>query len=1324
MTTNSRPWQSFTIFISSTFTDMDAERDYLNNIIARDLEREFEKRRVSLTFVDLRWGVHTDKEKRQDERELSVLNVCMEEIKRSRPFFVALLGHRYGWVPSQECFQRILNQMDDEDRSLLQGAEGYSVTAMEILFGALGRKDLLPHSLFYFRDKESYDNMPAEKLPQYIDPVNSDKLEHLKQHIRSRCEAERLDNVHTYRLEWKDDRFTRLEEWGEQLKRQLRHEIETELADTANTAPQTWIEAEELQQEIFRHTQTRLFVGRQKELDTLEHFALTRQGVIVIPSYPLMGKSALLCQLYTRLVKRPEFIVLLHCTKVSLYADYTYRMFCRFASRLCTELNIPYAEPDKVGNKARLYFLDLVHQATVNKRKVILLIDSTDAFRPSDDASNYSWLPDEACCILTCKKTAEEGYEKEITIYKPEAQVMSLSFLTRQEALLLLQEQCRLYHKSIPDSLIDLILSKKYTGDKPLEWSPDEYYAYYNPLWIKLLVWYLVSLDEADYAKARYTGSETDNEKRLENYLLQCVQETPVFPSHLVIQSIIPRLLHDVDKNFLWNILFLLAFSYRGLSETDLKVLLGPSWNPLAFSNIHHYLKDILVQDYESGTWYFTYQHISQMLSKLPSQRTKQALFFNLSLYYLGPGKNRPHASQKEVYYCLMADLPLTAAYTCIDPDLSNENLETTVTEITENIKSDDQTMLPWVINMFCLSRDQAHQYNRERVNNNDFWEMMESYGYTRLYQIAIEYLYPQLNWWRKEIALQFAQGIENSVKAYADRHPENSDAWKLLKELYYKILDSAEAMGDFQTTKKYAQLIDSLEADKKEIPDSIGVQIKGRAAMNEKDYALAEKLFTRSYLKDKQNYQASPHDIQLAYNIFSSCLHLLDLYRRTSNRDKQRKLIEEAQTYIPQISDRSEFLDSIAAFCQMAGQAYVDMEDCKKALPFLTQAIEMRTALHEQNLQNDHYTIELGIAYETLGTYYENRNENDRALTCYQKQFDLFQKVLIADPQNMECRHFLLIAACHLWDIHKEESDESDERWEELNNTLIQLGITTDATILESYELQHVGQAYFFLYQIWEKQSPEEQLYTPQDMFTALLDGWALLEKSFIQTQIPRFIVLGLFCLYYRLEIAVKYGFDQKEVLELLINSYYTYQSPEVSADIPLGQTIVTRIERVLSMLQKKKATPLQSLFSSAYEKGDYAEAIARYDEIQNPSVHEQMVYALCLLRANLKKKAELIFNDIRQQATERDVRLLATLNLGTCLLLNGKMDEFQTLFKELTEVEKQREQAQLLLHAYRLYASSLEDNRPWYKRWLGSRPTTNRPPLSLPKPYGWEKI
>ena len=117
------------------------------------------------------------------------------------------------------------------------------------------------------------------------------------------------------------------------------------------------------------------------------------------------------------------------------------------------------------------------------------------------------------------------------------------------------------------------------------------------------------------------------------------VQDVPIYAHD---EQQFADLLHDVDENFLWSALFLLAFSYRGMSETDLKELLGSSWDSLAFSNIHHYLKDILVQDYESGAWYFTYQHISQMLSKLPSQRTKQALFFNLSLYYRTAGKSRP----------------------------------------------------------------------------------------------------------------------------------------------------------------------------------------------------------------------------------------------------------------------------------------------------------------------------------------------------------------------------------------------------------------------------------------------------------------------------------------------------------------------------------------------------------------------------------------------------------------------------------------------------------------------------------------------------------
>ena len=55
--TELQPWRTFSIFISSTFADMQAERDYLKQIVFPRVEEELQKRRIKLEFVDLRWGV-------------------------------------------------------------------------------------------------------------------------------------------------------------------------------------------------------------------------------------------------------------------------------------------------------------------------------------------------------------------------------------------------------------------------------------------------------------------------------------------------------------------------------------------------------------------------------------------------------------------------------------------------------------------------------------------------------------------------------------------------------------------------------------------------------------------------------------------------------------------------------------------------------------------------------------------------------------------------------------------------------------------------------------------------------------------------------------------------------------------------------------------------------------------------------------------------------------------------------------------------------------------------------------------------------------------
>jgi hypothetical protein len=50
-------WQKVHVFISSTFNDMDAERDYLVKRVFPELQDWCERRKLRLVDVDLRWGV-------------------------------------------------------------------------------------------------------------------------------------------------------------------------------------------------------------------------------------------------------------------------------------------------------------------------------------------------------------------------------------------------------------------------------------------------------------------------------------------------------------------------------------------------------------------------------------------------------------------------------------------------------------------------------------------------------------------------------------------------------------------------------------------------------------------------------------------------------------------------------------------------------------------------------------------------------------------------------------------------------------------------------------------------------------------------------------------------------------------------------------------------------------------------------------------------------------------------------------------------------------------------------------------------------------------
>ncbi|HEU4888099.1 MAG TPA: DUF4062 domain-containing protein, partial [Thermoanaerobaculia bacterium] len=88
---------SIRVFVSSTFRDMHNEREELARRVFPRLRRLCAERGVSFGDVDLRWGV-TEAQAERGE----VAPICFAEIDRCRPYFLGILGGRYGTVPPRE----------------------------------------------------------------------------------------------------------------------------------------------------------------------------------------------------------------------------------------------------------------------------------------------------------------------------------------------------------------------------------------------------------------------------------------------------------------------------------------------------------------------------------------------------------------------------------------------------------------------------------------------------------------------------------------------------------------------------------------------------------------------------------------------------------------------------------------------------------------------------------------------------------------------------------------------------------------------------------------------------------------------------------------------------------------------------------------------------------------------------------------------------------------------------------------------------------------------------------------------------------------------
>lgn len=173
-------WINVSVFISSTFNDMHAERDLLLKKVFPELSEWCSKRRIRLFDIDLRWGVTA-----ADSQSKNTVDVCLQNIDECRPFFLCFLGQRRGWVPGEDG---INSETIQHYPGIMDRIGMRSVTEMEIEHALLSpmirmvegktvSPDAAERSLFFIRDSAYLSSLNEAQHRLFTNAATADEKE-------------------------------------------------------------------------------------------------------------------------------------------------------------------------------------------------------------------------------------------------------------------------------------------------------------------------------------------------------------------------------------------------------------------------------------------------------------------------------------------------------------------------------------------------------------------------------------------------------------------------------------------------------------------------------------------------------------------------------------------------------------------------------------------------------------------------------------------------------------------------------------------------------------------------------------------------------------------------------------------------------------------------------------------------------------------------------------------------------------------------------------------------------------------------------------------
>lgn len=545
---------------------MNAERDEIKyNVIPR-LNHYFREHGIEIQAIDLRYGINTE-DMTEEESEDAVLEVCMSMIESSRPFFIALLGARYGWIPNETRFESVLSRLSTEKRHLIIEGKNCSVTELEILYGAIGSNgENIDHSAFFVRTPESYKEIPIDKIESYVekDTFKQKKLGLLRERVYTLLSGKGRENLYIpYSSKWNGEFLGGLEDFSNKVFDYLCNQISSELP--ASPQEIKW-------HEYARNaniSQLARNLRNAVDLYGIPSFLekIVKHNRVLLSGSMGTGKSILLSQLYYALKEDEEYMPLISIITATPYLGQMNNLLFIWIREMEQELRLDEETDEQVLEKPDAYrilnnrFYSLKDKFQEIGRIVVVLVDGLESLCTRENtAANLQWAINGLKIICTCT-SGTYIYNKiqantEIEIFLDERRPNIKEVVISNE---------KRYNINLPSDVDQMMENDKV-----------------SPMFVRLFMTITSYLNSQDFAAIDTTDAKSEIEKS-NRYITGLYHKVPKDPA-AAFSFALDFISERMSAKWLRNAVCYLANSGSGLRTKDLSSLIGEYWDELKFT--------------------------------------------------------------------------------------------------------------------------------------------------------------------------------------------------------------------------------------------------------------------------------------------------------------------------------------------------------------------------------------------------------------------------------------------------------------------------------------------------------------------------------------------------------------------------------------------------------------------------------------------------------------------------------------------------------------------------------------------------------------------